>query len=67
MANVEPIVKHPIKTSAKSSVLWLEFAFSCVPSMQMRKVFHFVRSARRSKKKPTDSLIKLYAKMIRIW
>lgn len=35
-------------------------------SIPMRKGRHFVRSARRSKKKPIDNLMKLYAKMINI-
>lgn len=35
--------------------------------MPMRKGRHFVRSARRSRKKPIESLMKLYAKMIKIY
>jgi hypothetical protein len=34
--------------------------------MPMRKGRHLVRSARRSRKRPIDSLMKLYAAMMKI-
>jgi hypothetical protein len=37
-----------------------------LPSMPMRNGRHRVRSAKRNRKKPIDSLMKLYAAMIKI-
>jgi hypothetical protein len=68
MANVEPMVKTPMKTNYMSATcLSLHTSyFTNLPNMPMRNGRHLVRSASRNKKKPMESLIKLYAAMMKI-
>lgn len=66
MAKVDPIVKKQMKTVMESAGSKSRFHPSYSLSMPMRNGLHFVRSANLSKKKPIDSLMKLYAAIIKI-
>lgn len=66
IANVDPMVNMAMNTKSCLALTWLVRHKGDSPNMPMRNGLHFVRSAKRSRKNPIESLMKLYAKMIEI-
>jgi len=66
MAKVEPIVNSTRKTRQMSAPLQVLYRCPHVPRIPIKIGLYFVLCASRKRKKPIDSLMKLYAKMTKI-